>query len=145
MLIFENNVKIKTNQNKTNIKFNFNVDKNIKALKITCSYSPKVLADEQAALNEALVCLEKYGESLLNAKDNLPIKNLVTLSLDSPSGYRGAAHRQDSEQIHILRADAASPGFIKGDIDSGVWSAVLNVHSISCDVDYKIKVEGEEY
>ncbi|MGN0522474.1 MAG: hypothetical protein ACI4IQ_07540 [Eubacterium sp.] len=143
MTIFEACGKITPLESKTNIKLDFDVPENIRELKISYSYSPKELENTQEAINEARACLEKYGECAECAQENLPIKNLVTVSLDSPSGYRGAAHRQDSSQTHIINADSASCGFLKGAVEAGQWDIMLNVHSVSCTVDYKIKIEGE--
>lgn len=56
----------------------------------------------------------------------------------------GAAHRQSNKQEHIISPAFSSAGFFKTDIAKGEWKITLNVHSVSCDVDYKITVEGEE-
>ena len=79
-----------------------------------------------------------------NIENYLPIKNLVTVSLDSSREYLGAAHRQSNKQEHIISPAFSSAGFFKTDIAKGEWKITLNVHSVSCDVDYKITVEGEE-
>ena len=41
----------------------------------------------------------------------LPIKNLVTVSLDSSREYLGAAHRQSNKQEHIISPAFSSAGF----------------------------------
>lgn len=145
MIIFETKGKITPDSNKTNLVRRFDVPDNLKTLKISFSYSPKALENREKAIAEIKSCFEKYNETMpLKPADCLPVKNLVTISADDENGYRGAAHRQDSEQEHIISEDYASPGFIKGKITQGEWDIILNVHSISCDVDYILKVEGEE-
>ncbi len=144
MLIFSTKGRITTANDKTNLIHRFDVPENIKALKIKYSYSPKTLENREKAVSIIHNCFDKYDEILVGRPaDYLPVKNLITLSLDSCGIYRGAAHRQDNTQEHIISADFASPGFIKGEINAGEWDVVLNVHSVSCDVDYEIEIEGE--
>lgn len=144
MLIFKTKGRITTANDKTNLIHKFDVPKGVKELRIKYRYSPKTLEDREKAAAIVRSCFDKYDEKLSGRPaDYLPVKNLVTLSLDGVGIYRGAAHRQDDVQEHIIGADSASPGFIKGDIAAGEWDVVLNVHSISCDVDYIIEIEGE--
>lgn len=144
MLIFSTKGKITTANDKTNLMHKFDVPANIKSLKIKYHYSPKTLEDREKAVISVRNCFDKYNENLIGRPaDYLPIKNLVTLSLDGCGIYRGAAHRQDDTQEHIISKDYASLGFMSGAITEGEWVIVLNVHSVSCDVDYTIEIEGE--
>lgn len=134
---------------KTHQYIPFSVENNVKKLCITYSYSPKLLEDEEKAVSlikENL--LRDAGEDVSEYDDYgkfMPLKNLVTLSLVSPSGYRGAAHRQDSEQYHEISEDFASPGFLKGRIEKGQWSLRLDVHAVVTEsVTCKIKIKAEE-
>lgn len=144
MLLFNVQGKITVDDDKTNIIHRFDVPENIKSLKIKYSYSPKTVEDKETAVRLVRDCLEKYDEKPDGKiESNLPVKNLITLSLDDSTSYRGAAHRQASEQEHIISEDYASPGFIKGKIIDGEWKIVLNVHYVGCDVDYEISIDGE--
>lgn len=144
MLIFSTKGKITTDNNKTNLIHRFDVPENIKSLTIKYSYSPKTVENREKAVSLVRDCFEKYDETLIGKPaDYLPIKNLITLSVDENGIYRGAAHRQANEQTHIISKDFASAGFTKGEIKSGEWDIMLNVHFIGCDVDYIITVEGE--
>ena len=144
MLIFSTKGKIIPDNDKTNLIHRFDVPGNVKSLTIKYSYFPKTLENREKAVSLVRSCFEKYDEQLVGKPaDYLPVKNLITLSIDENGKYRGCAHRQDNEQVHILSRDSASPGFIKGEINEGEWDIVLNVHSISCDVEYTITVEGE--
>ena len=73
-------------------------------------------------------------------KQYLPLKNLVTLSLDDPAGYRGAAHRQDPRQIHTVGAAQSSYGFTNAPTQPGTWYLTLNVHCALCRIDYTVKI-----
>lgn len=144
MLIFSTEGVITPADDKTNIRHVFTVPENIRALKIKYRYSPKTLEDREKAVNCVHACFRKYGEEMAGVPaDFLPIKNLITLSLDCGSEYIGAAHRQSNDQEHIISADFSSPGFIKCDIRPGEWDIVLNVHCVLCDVKYTIEIEGE--
>lgn len=144
MLIFSTKGKITTANDKTNLIHKFDVPANVKALKIKYQYSPKTLENREKAITIIKDCFDKYDETLVGRPaDYLPVKNLITLSADSCGIYRGAAHRQSNNQEHIISENFASPGFMKGAIQKGEWDIVLNVHSISCDVDYTIEVEGD--
>ncbi|MBQ8503022.1 MAG: hypothetical protein IJ491_01960 [Clostridia bacterium] len=132
---------------KTNIILPFTVSEEATELVIDYSYSPKTLADNEKA--ERLIrenLLRDAGDSIGEYTDSgkfMPLKNLITLSLDSPSGYRGAAHRQDSEQHHVIRRNFASVGFLKGEIEKGQWQLVLNVHAVVTDeVKCKVRVHA---
>lgn len=144
MVIFEKKGTLTVECDKTNICHKFDVPSGLKSLKIRYSYSPKILADREKAAMLVRDCFEKYDEKMLTRPvDYLPVKNLVTISVDENGKYRGAAHRQADRQEHIISENFASPGFVKGKVSQGQWDIVLNVHSISCDVDYEIAVEGE--
>lgn len=145
MILLNAKGKITLHNNKTNLIHRFDVPNGLKALKISFEYSPKTLENREKAIEEVKDCLEKYDEVCEGRPaDYLPIKNLVTLSLDANGRYIGAAHRQSNNQEHIISADKSSVGFIKTEIEQGEWDIMLNVHSVSCDIDYKIIVEGEE-
>lgn len=145
MILLNAKGKITLHNNKTNLIHRFDVPNGLKALKISFEYSPKTLENREKAIEEVKDCLEKYDEVCEGRPaDYLPIKNLVTISLDANGRYIGAAHRQSNNQEHIISADKSSVGFIKTEIEQGEWDIMLNVHSVSCDIDYKIIVEGEE-
>ncbi|MGN0570928.1 MAG: hypothetical protein ACI4K9_01955 [Candidatus Fimenecus sp.] len=145
--VLETAVRVTPAQEKTNIFLPFSLEKEVEQLKIVYSYAPK-LSDGEAAKEAAEKCLQrdagKYRAQYPAAEAFLPLKNLITLSLDSPKGYRGAAHRQADSQVHILTEQTASPGFLPGKLPAGDWRLVLNVHALVtpfCDCCIKIEVE----
>ena len=145
MVIFEMAGKVLPEQDKTNISLEFTVPEGIEKLIIDYGYSPKTLEDGEKAEKLLAESIEKYlgDEYKAEPQDFMPVKNLITLSLDDNGEYRGAAHRQADKQHHEISKEFASPGFIKGEIHSGKWQVVLNVHCCACDVNYQIKVSGE--
>lgn len=145
MILFEKKAKLNVNDDKTNIVHKFNVPENIRSLKIKYQYSPKELEDRELAVNLIKDCFKNFDEYIVGRpSDYLPVKNLLTLSLDDCEKYRGASHRQSNNQEIIINSETATAGYEKGEIKAGQWSVVISVHNISCDVEYNISVEGEE-
>lgn len=145
MILLNKCGKITIDNNKTNITFPFEIKDDFKSIKIKFEYAPKTLEDRAKSIQIIKSCLEKYGEDEeFNIESYLPVKNLVTLSLDSSREYIGAIHRQSNKQELVVSPDYSSPGFFKTDIAKGEWKIMLNVHSVSCDVEYKLVIEGEE-
>lgn len=146
MLIFEKEGKVLPEQDKTNISIAFTVPDGIEKLVIDYKYSPKTLEDEEKTAAILKESIEKYLGNDYDAdpKDFMPIKNLITLSLDENGTYRGAAHRQADQQHHEISREFASVGFEKGEITSGSWRLMLNVHCCACEVNYNVRITGEE-
>ncbi len=126
----------------------FIVPEDVNKLFITYSYSPKILEDEKKSIElikENLI--RDAGEEWIEYTDYeefMPLKNLVTLYLRSPEGFRGAAHRQADSQYHEISGDFASVGFLKGEITAGEWQLCLNVHALVTEkCTCSIKLEGE--
>ena len=126
----------------------FTVPEGVKKIFITYSYSPKILEDKEKSLlliKENLI--RDAGDEWTEYTDYdefMPLKNLVTLSLMSPEGFCGAAHRQADSQYHEIGEGFASPGFLKGKITAGQWTLCLNVHAlVTDDCTCSIKIEGE--
>lgn len=57
-------------------------------------------------------------------------RNLVTLSLFDPAGFRGAAVRARVDQELTISEVGATPGLLAGPIVPGEWSIVLDTHEI---------------
>lgn len=147
--LLETRVHLTPDLEKTNIELPFCVPRYTRCLRITYSYAPKELS---GAAGEALAeeCLLRdagaFREEYRSAASFLPLKNLVTLSLDDPHGYRGAAHRQAPQQVHILSENEASPGFYAGAVSAGEWILTLNIHALVtafCDCVIRIEAQGD--
>jgi len=58
------------------------------------------------------------------------IRNLLTLTIFDPDGFRGAGHRGgNSHQVHI-EARAATPGYLAGLLTAGEWIIEIDTHMI---------------
>lgn len=126
---------ILTHENeKTNVPLKFFVEDEFSSLEITYSYSPKILADEEKSRRLIEENIRKdAGESYADYpswQSFMPLKNLITVSLDSPCGYVGATHRQAENQHHVISEKFSSVGFQKTEIRKGLWVLTLNVHAL---------------
>lgn len=150
MILLEEKFSVFPKNEKTNISFPFRVTQDIKALKFTFSYSPKRLDDMDRAKLLIENCIKKdageYAQEYSSWESFLPLKNLITLSVDDSVAYRGCAHRQAEYMEHIISESFASPGFNKGEIKPGIWKAVLNIHGVVTEkIDCSLKVEAGEF
>ena len=60
----------------------------------------------------------------------MPIKNLITNSLEREGVYLGNAHRWAPEQEHLITAEQASLGFVPPQAMEGNWNGMLHLHEI---------------
>jgi hypothetical protein len=56
------------------------------------------------------------------------VRNLLTLSLFDPHGFRGAGHRHLPRQEVLLSPGWATPGFVAGPLPGGEWTVEIDVH-----------------
>lgn len=131
---------------KTNVSIPFEIPQGLQKLVIDYSYSPKELDDEKESIRLVKENLLRDGyEDTGDYGEYLPLKNLITLSLDSPKGYVGAAHRQAPIQSHEISASFSSVGFVKTEIYEGEWVLTLNLHAVVTDqCTCEIEVMGYE-
>lgn len=148
IVLAEAEICLSPEDSKSNRYIPFTVPEGTKKLFITYSYSPKILGDKQKSyelireniLRDAPEDTDRYPDY----EEFMPLKNLVTLSLDSPAEFRGAAHRHDEKQYHEIGENFASPGFLKGKTAAGEWRLSLNIHAVVTDIcTCRIKIEGE--
>jgi hypothetical protein len=68
--------------------------------------------------------------------------NLLTLGLSDPVSDRGTAHRGQASQDIRINAKEATPGFLPGKLNAGIWRLVIDVHWINPHtiVTYDVKV-----
>ena len=142
MRLFYKKGIITPKDDKTNIPLEFEVNGDFDIIRVSYSYYPKTVSNEETALKTINEKMRQYDYTDYNAEDYLPVKNLVTLSFDDPLGYRGACHRQPNEQKIIIGKNSTS-GIENRENPRGKWRIVLNVHYAGCNIDYEIGVSGE--
>jgi predicted metal-dependent phosphoesterase TrpH len=71
-------------------------------------------------------------------------RNLLTISLFDPAGFRGAGHRHAPEQEIVIGPREATPGFVPGPIEGGAWLIEIDCHAVLNSplggVEYKLEV-----
>ncbi|MBM7566395.1 hypothetical protein [Paenibacillus sacheonensis] len=136
---------------KTHIAYSFHLDQPGGKLWIDFAYEPKNLEDREQSRARIAAGVENYTEPAQRElvmdrwESFLPLKNLITVSVDDPARHRGAGHRHDPEQLLLIGAEEASPGFVRGELPEGLWRVTLSLHAIvteSCS--YRLRIHHEE-
>ncbi len=58
------------------------------------------------------------------------IRNMITLTLFDPNGFRGAGHRGGNVHLVQVTPTLATPGYLAGPLPAGVWTAQLDTHML---------------
>lgn len=150
MILLDIQQTIGPEQSKKNIEHSFVLPAGAEQLEINFSYAPKDLGDRDKARAYIQEGMEKYapkpyGEGYGSWETYLPLVNLLTLSLDSPEGYVGCAHRHTPVQQHTISEKGSAPGFLSCPMSAGEWKAVVNVHAVVTDFcTYRLEVAARE-
>ncbi|MDQ3703479.1 MAG: CehA/McbA family metallohydrolase, partial [Chloroflexota bacterium] len=76
------------------------------------------------------------------------IRNLLTITLFDPSGFRGAGHRHAPQQEIVITPDGATPGFLPGELTPGTWTVEVDCHCVlpseTDGVTYELEVTANE-
>ncbi|MEZ4637319.1 MAG: hypothetical protein R2856_20580 [Caldilineaceae bacterium] len=63
-------------------------------------------------------------------------RNMLTLTIFDPNGFRGAGHRGGQDHVVEIRPDGATPGYLPGPLPAGAWTAQIDSHMIGPDAVY---------
>lgn len=137
---------------KTHISYYFDVDGKGAKLNFLFSYEPKKLVNTEKSHELVEECINKYSDRdkekfLSNWEAYLPIQNLITISIDDPVRFRGAAHRHSPNQELFIAEACASPGLLPGKLIAGKWMVTISAHAVATETcNYKLCVleEGVE-
>lgn len=58
------------------------------------------------------------------------VRNLLSLTLFDPDGFRGAGHRSPATQRVQISAGRATPGYLPGPVRPGEWLVEIDVHMV---------------
>jgi len=132
-------------------RYSFELNRPYAGLRIRFEYSPKVLEDRKRAEELIRQSIERYVEperqklTLEHSEKFLPLRNLITVSVDDSRGYRGACHRQDPVQDLRISDREASPGLTRGAIPEGTCTVTVSFHAIVTErCAYRLKVWADE-
>lgn len=143
--------KVTPSDTRSHHRYNFKLDRPCAGLWIKFEYAPKNLEDRELATALIKRSIERYVEperqklALERAEQYLPLRNLITVSIDDSRGHRGACHRQDPVQKLYLSARKSSPGLTTGIIPAGTCTVTLSLHAIVTEhCTYRLKVWAAE-
>lgn len=144
MIVYRLETEFCPRMTSNHFRFPFAVKKPGTRLRIFYRYTPKVLQNTTEALSLIKQCYLRYGIDAppVQIRNELPLHNLITLSIDSPLGLAGTAHRHANQAEYFIGLEEASPGFNKTEIVSGDWAVVLSTHAVLSE---KVKAEVEIY
>lgn len=134
----------------TDQSFSFFVPETVEQIRIRFEYSPGKEEDPAVCLPPVHDALNRYYDSYprelqpMKEENFIPIKNLVTISLDKDGVYLGNAHRWAPQQEHLISVRKASLGFVSPAVLAGKWHGMLHLHEIlSGKCTGHLLVEGE--
>jgi hypothetical protein len=139
--------KLDPGSSKTSLEFFFKVPQRVGQITAHMTYDPVCLADRAHSQTLIQAAMRAYApwEPLEDWERHMPLSNLITLSLDDPSGFRGNAHRKEGDQTHTLSSAQASPGFLPGPIAQGTWRAMVHIHALVTEgCSLKLTITGVE-
>ncbi|WP_017473495.1 CehA/McbA family metallohydrolase [Amphibacillus jilinensis] len=146
--LFETTATLSRESTQSHSAFTFFMPIEIDKLVISFDFSPAYLDDDVQAQHIISHALDRYdgwngGDRVSQVDKYLPLKNLLTLSIDDPNGFRGARHCHLATQKLVWSEEEVSPGMLKGLLPAGLWSITVSAHAIvtpSCT--FRLKVEG---
>lgn len=137
---------LKPSSSKTHITYTFQIEKEMDQLEILFTYSPKIMSDDIYAKEIIQKAYNDYGyKAPEDLSHTLPLKNLITLSLDGPNRFMGAGHRHSNHQRINIGATNSTPGFETGKITQGMWSITISIHAVvtkSCNYELIVREVG---
>lgn len=57
-------------------------------------------------------------------------KNMLTLSIFDPTGFRGAGHRHGNLHEVVIGPESATPGYLPGELPAGRWTIEIDTHMV---------------
>lgn len=138
-ILFQTKTEITQESMQSHLTYTFYVPEETQTLTIVFQYTPDSLNNEGKQKSIITEALTRYNllpdnneiEKLIDKYS--PIKNLLTLSVDDPDGFRGARHCHEPEQHISIKETDASPGMLNGKLLAGLWSITISAHAIVTD------------
>lgn len=150
MILLQHTQILTPSDTATDIPFVFTVPDQARVVMIRLTFDPPHESRHTVCHLPVMQAINEYyvGDRSAFSEDEwvnyLPIKNLITLSLDHGARYLGNAHRWDSDQAHIFTETQTPRGFLKPELLQGRWSGMLHIHEVispQCRVVLEVKSE----
>ncbi len=140
--LIQQHVQMNHLSHQSHLSFRFHMPESVQKVIIYFEYDPLWECNKDNMRRS----LDKEGHYDLNEMNDEGYRNLLTLSLNDPTGFRGAHHYFNTQQKIEISAETASFGFMKGMIQTGMWELIISCHGIFSDelnVSVRIDVEGD--
>lgn len=129
---------LSVSEKNVHIRFPFVLDRDMEKMEIFFSYRPQYGEIDEPSLQAVRAGFERYEPDSVytdeELKKYLPLRNAMTISLDSPSGvYVGGIHRPNNIQHHVISEKEASRGFVPVKIEKGEWVFTISVFNVPKD------------
>ena len=144
--LFETSSTLSASSTQSHNAHSFYVPDGVTKLHLFFRYHPDLLEDTDRAKTIVQTTVEFYEEQkeMDTIEKYLPLRNLLTVSVDDPEQFRGACHRWASSQQLFLCEDDASPGLLRGPIRQGLWTVTISSHAIVTETcTYELQIQGE--
>lgn len=149
MVLFEQSYQWIPEDTGRDVLFSFTCPSDVQSIFIQFSFSPGSECTEAICRQQIEDALTRYYDRYpreiqpMRAEQFMPIKNLITISLEWEGIYLGNAHRWAPEQEHLLTVEQASLGFVPPEAIEGCWTGRLHLHEIiSPCCTGKLRIEG---
>ena len=136
MVLFEQDYCWTPKDAQHDVPFAFTCPDGAQEVRLYFTFSPGRETSEAICRPEVEKALTRYYDCYphelqpMRAEQFLPVKNLITISLDKDGQYIGNAHRWDTDQTHTPTTETASRGFTPPDRLNGPWGGMLHLHEI---------------
>ena len=129
-VLFEIQSTITRRSTQSHIKHTFFVPEQTHTVYIDFSFDPPHMID--LVENERIIqeAHDFYGVTHSRSKKVEPVRNLLTLSVDDPEGFRGSRHYHSPVQQMAIRPSGSTPGVLNKANRAGLWSVTVSIHAL---------------
>ncbi|MFA5449668.1 MAG: hypothetical protein WC292_04445 [Clostridia bacterium] len=145
MIVLDKSIALTASDTMRHFPLRFSVGAQPSYMRIFFAYTPKVFQDREQSIALIRECYARYNVPCDNPQSELPLNNLITITLDSPKGRVGCAHRHANNAEYMISNSNSSCGFLRTPIFEGEWEIIVSTHCIlSKEVNVAIRVEVGE-
>lgn len=127
--------------------YEFSVPPGLREIRVKLAYSPKDFDDEEKSLEiiRGILARDAWYETFTEeeVRGFLPLRNHISVSIDSPDGWLGTAHRHAPRQEYFINEKDCACGFRPAQIKAGEWKITLSFNCVvTGTVNVRVVAEG---
>ena len=131
----------------THRAYSFAVPSGLREIRVKLAYSPKDFDDEEKSVGiiRDILARDAWYETFTEeeVRGFLPLRNHISVSIDSPDGWLGTAHRHAPRQEYFINEKDCACGFRPAPIKAGEWKITLSFNCVvTGTVDVRVVAEG---